>query len=520
MKRHKHVLAAAICTVALALTAGACSAADDALSGGSAQAAPGSDGPATDGGTLRIGLDRPFTKLDPADGTLTTQPVLVLANALYDPLMVNGDNGTVKPYLAKAFTPNTDATAWTLALREGVTFSDGSPLDAQAVADHVARLSKPESRCSCAADAATISGTTVNSPTTLVFTLKTPNATFPNLFTRSLGYVSRTPAGDAPAVGSGPYTVESVQPGVSVTVARNPSYWGDKAHADKIVYKVLTDVDSRYQSLRSGDLDLSWSETPSQLKQAPRDGLRVTTGPSATSTILFNTKAAPFDDPRVRQALQYAIDREAVEKVVHLGQGKVSDGPIGSASPYRAAGAADYPAHDPAKARALLAESGHPDLSFEYQVDNRPEGQQRATVIQQMLGEVGVKMTIKPMDPAALGTSLAQRKFQVQGFVTSMFGDTDTALSTLFSADAPYNFTGWSDPKAEQAIAAGRAGLDQAQRAAAYNEAAKAVVEQAPMLFLTENPAGFMATTKVGGLPDLSKRTVVNVSPATLWLKP
>ncbi|MEV7930663.1 ABC transporter substrate-binding protein [Kitasatospora sp. NPDC088779] len=74
--------------------------------------------------------DRPFAKLDPADGTLTSLPVLVLANALYDPLMVNGDNGAVKPYLAKAFTSNADATAWTLELREGVKFSDGKPLDA------------------------------------------------------------------------------------------------------------------------------------------------------------------------------------------------------------------------------------------------------------------------------------------------------------------------------------------------------------------------------------------------------
>ncbi|MEV7779893.1 ABC transporter substrate-binding protein [Kitasatospora sp. NPDC088351] len=518
MKRNKHVLAAAICTVTIALTAGACSASDTAVSGGSAQAAPAADGQATDGGTLKIGLDRPFAKLDPADSTLTSLPVLVLANALYDPLMVNGDNGTVQPYLAKGFTPNADATAWTLELREGVKFSDGKPLDAQAVVDHVNRLAKPESKCSCATDAATIGGVTVNSPTSVVFTLKTPNAAFPNLFTRSLGYVSEAPNGDAPAVGSGPYTVESVQPGVSVTVARNASYWGDKGHAEKIVYRVLADSDSRYQSLRSGDADLIWAETPAQLKQAAGDGLRVATGPSSTSTILFNTKAAPFDDPRVRQAIQYAIDREALEKVVYLGQGKVSDGPIGSVSPYHSA-AATYPARDVTKARALLAESGHPDLSFEYQVDNRPEGQQRATVIQQMLGEAGVKVTVKPMDPATLGTSLMQRTFQVQDFMTSLFGDTDTALANLYAPGSPYNFTGWSNPQATQSIAAGRAALDPAQRTAAYNEAAKAVVAEAPMLFLTENAAGFVATSKVGGLPDLSKRAVVNVSPATLWVK-
>ncbi|MER5988421.1 ABC transporter substrate-binding protein [Streptomyces sp. NPDC001787] len=520
MKRHTHLLAASACALTLALTAGACTASDSAVSGdGSTGAAP-ADGPAVDGGTLRVGLDRPFTKLDPADGTLTSMPMMVLANALYDPLMINGDDGVVEPYLAEAFTPDANATGWTLKLREGVKFSDGKPLDAQAVVDHVKRLAKPESTCTCAADAATIGAIEANGPTTVDFTLKAPNANFPSLFTRSLGYVSQAPAGTAPAVGSGPYTVESVQPGVSVTVARNPAYWGDKGHADKIVYKVLPDSDSRYQSLRSGDADLIWTETPAQLKQAGGAGLRAATGPGSTSTVLFNTKAAPFDDPRVRRALQYAVDREAVEKVVFLGQGKPSDGPIGSHSPYRAANAADaYPAHDPAKARALLAEAGHPDLSFEYLVDNRPEGQQRATVLQQMFAEAGVRMTIKPMDAASLNTAMFQRKFQVLDFVTSMFGDTDTALNSLYTAGSPYNFMGYSNPEVNKAIVAGRAEPDAAKRGTAYDKAARTIVGDAPMLFLTENRTGFLATAEVGGLPDLSRRTVISLSPAGLWVK-
>ncbi|MBD0676460.1 ABC transporter substrate-binding protein [Streptomyces sp. CBMA156] len=518
MKRHTHLLVAAACTAALTLTA--CSASDDAMSGSGGTAGntgAAGDGPAVDGGTLKIGLDRPFTKLDPADGTLTSMPMMILANALYDPLMVNGDNGTVQPYLAKSFTPDADAKVWTLDLHEGVKFSDGKPLDAQAVADHVARLSKPESKCACAVDAAAIAATTVTGPTSVSFTLKSPDAGFPSLFTRSLGYVSEAPAGDAPAVGSGPYTVESVQPGVSATLTRNPAYWGAKGHADKLVYRVLPDADSRYQSLRSGDTDLVWTETPSQLKQAATDGLRTATGPGSTSTVIFNTKAAPFDDVRVRQAVQYAIDREAVEKVVYLGQGTVSDGPIGSHSPYRTD--ARYPARDVAKARALLAEAGHPDLAFDYLIDGRPEGQQRATVIQQMLGEAGIKVTIKPLDSAGLGTAMLQRKFQVMDFITSMFGDTDTALASLYLPNSPYNFTGWSDPEAQQAIAEGRSSIDPAKRGAAYNRAAARVVGEAPMLFLTENTLGFVGATKVGGLPDLSKRTVLNLSPATLWVK-
>ncbi|MFI6156460.1 ABC transporter substrate-binding protein [Kitasatospora sp. NPDC051170] len=514
MKRH-HLLASA--ALAAALTLSACSASDDAVSGTATGAGAVDDGPAVDGGTLKIGLDRPFVKLDPADSVLTSMPMMVLANALYDPLMVNGDNGAVQPYLARSFTPDAEARVWTLELRGGTKFSDGKPLDAQAVADHVARLSKPESKCACALDAAAIATTAVTGPTTVAFTLKAPDAAFPNLFTRSLGYVSEAPAGDSPAVGSGPYTVESVQPGVSVTLTRNPSYWGTKGHADKLLYRVLPDSDSRYQSLRSGDTDLIWTETPSQLKQASGDGLRAATGPGSTSTALFNTKAAPFDDARVRRAVQYAIDREALEKVVFLDQGSVSAGPIGSRSPYRTAAA--YPAHDAAEARALLAEAGHPGLAFDYLVDSRPEAQQRATVLQQMLGEAGIRMTIKPLDNASLGTAMIQRKFQVMDFVTSMFGDTDTALTSLYQPNSPYNFTGWADTEAAAAITEGRSSADPAKRSAAYNRAAARVVGEAPMVFLTENTLGFLAGAKVAGLPDLSKRTVLNVSPALLWVK-
>ncbi|MFJ8477071.1 ABC transporter substrate-binding protein [Kitasatospora sp. NPDC094011] len=521
MKQHTHVLASAICATALTLTAGACSASDDAVSGGgSANAAPAQDGPAVDGGTLRIGLDRPFTRLDPADSTLTSEPMLVLANALYDPLMVNGDNGTVQPYLAQEFTPNADATTWTLRLRDGVRFSDGKPLDAQAVIAHVNRLARPEAKCSCAADAASIGAMATSGADTVVFTLKAPNSAFPNAFTRSLGFVSEAPGADGSAVGSGPYVLSASQNGVSAELARNPAYWGAKGHADKLAFRVLPDTDSRYQSLRSGDTDLIWAESPAQFKQAPSDGLRVAVGPGSTSTVLLNTKAAPFDDPKVRQALQHAIDRSALEKVVHLGQGRVSDGPIGSRSAYRSPDAADgYPAYDPAKARQLLAEAGNPQVAFDYLVDSRPESQQRATVIQQMLGDIGVRMTVKPMDAAAAGTALMQRTYQAMDFITSTFGDTDAALTTLFPGTSPMNFTGYDNPAVDRSLAEGRAALDPAARAAAYNSAARQIVSDAPMLFLTENSNGFLATTHVGGLPDFSHRTVISLSPAALWSK-
>ncbi|MGR7000143.1 ABC transporter substrate-binding protein [Yinghuangia aomiensis] len=441
--------------------------------------------------------------------------MLLLANALFDPLMVNDTAGGVHPYLAKAFTPNADASSWTLELNPGVTFSNGAPLDAQAVIAHVTRLSKPESKCSCAADAATIAGMAAAGLTTVAFSLRAPNATFPHLFTRSLGYISAPGPTPDTFLGSGPYTVANNQVGVAISVVENPKYWGTKPHLDKLDFKVLADADSRYQSLRSGDVDLIWTETPSQYNQAGGDGLHSVTGPAAVSVAMLNTTAAPFDDPRVRQAMQYAIDRDVLLRVVNLGLGKVADGPILSTSPYRQD--SPYPAFDPAKAKALLAQVGKP-VSFEYVVAPTPAAQQRATVIQQMLGDVGIKMTIKPADAAAQGTALQQKSYQGFDFVTSLLGDTDMGLAPLFTSRSLLNLSGYGNPQADAALNRGRAALDAAARGAAYNEASKLIVQDAPMLFLTENQAGFIASPKVGGLPPLDRATVINLSPSTLWL--
>ncbi|MDI2125673.1 ABC transporter substrate-binding protein [Yinghuangia seranimata] len=512
MTRTTRLLAATAALAGVLAGASACTTSDDAVAG---KPPASNGGTAKEGGTLKVGLDRPFGKLDPADATLTSQPMFLLANALFDPLMVNDAAGGVHPYLAKSFTPNADATRWTLELTPGVTFSNGAPLDAQAVVAHVTRLTKPETKCSCIVDAATIAGMAAAGPTTVRFDLKAPNATFPNLFTRALGYIAAPGTSPDAVVGSGPFTVASSQTGVSVTVTKNANYWGTKPHVDRVEYKVLPDTDSRYQSLRSGDTDLIWTETPSQHKQAAADGLRSATAPAAVSVALLNTTTAPFDDARVRQAMQYAIDREALLKVVNLGQGGVADGPLLSTSPYRKN--PSYPGFDPAKAKALLAESGK-QVSFDYLVPSTPASQQRATVIQQMLGDVGIKMTVKPADAAAQATALGQRQFQALDFTTSILGDTDLGFPSLFLARSPFNFTGFTTPQVEEALNRGRAALDAAARGTAYDDVAKAVVRDAPMLFLTENRVGYIASGKVGGVPALDKATVLNLSPTGLWL--
>ncbi|MBP2371601.1 ABC transporter substrate-binding protein [Pseudonocardia parietis] len=479
--------------------------------------APTSSGPSSEpqpGGTITIGINSEISTLDPLANQIAGQATLVVANAVYEPLFIDGPAGALEPRLAESLTSD-DLRTWTLVLQEGRTFSDGSPVTAQAVVAHVTRLGAPESECQCAALAGEISDMAVVDPATVTFTLAEPNAGFPRYFTRQLGMIASTTAKavDGSPLGAGPYRFESAAAGSSLTVTRSSNYQGTAPHADTIVFQFLPDADSRYQSLSSGDVDLAWIDTPNLIAQAESEGHSLATANASTTTAVLNTQTAPFNDVRVRQAVQAAIDREALLAVVDQGQGAVANGPILSRSPY--ASGTQYPAFDPDRARALLAEVSQP-ISFAYTTDSRPQSIQRATAIQQMLADVGITMTIDVADTATWGTNLYSGDFEAIEFVTSAYADTDAAMG-IFEAEASGNFGSYVNPEVGVLIAQGRGTADEAERKRLYADAAQRIVDDAPVLFFTESPVGFAADSSIGGMPDLHNSNVISLLPGRLW---
>ncbi|GAA1388339.1 ABC transporter substrate-binding protein [Pseudonocardia kongjuensis] len=484
---------------------------------GSPGVTPTSSGPSSEpqpGGTITIGIDSEISALDPIANQIAGQATLVVANAVYEPLFTDGPAGALEPGLGESLTSD-DLRTWTLVLQEGRTFSDGSPVTAQAVVDHVRRLGDPAAECQCAALAAEISDMAVVDPRTVTFTLAEPNAGFPRYFTRQLGMIASTTAEatDGSPLGAGPYRFEAAAAGSSLTVTRSSNYQGPAPHADTVVFQFLPDPDSRYQSLASGTVDLAWVDTPNLIAQAQSEGRTVATANASTTTAFLNAQVAPFDDVRVRQAVQAAIDREALLAVVDQGQGVVANGPILSRSPY--ASGTQYPAFDPDRARGLLAEVGQP-ISFAYTTDSRPQSMQRATAIQQMLADVGITMTIDVVDTATWGTKLYAGDFAAIEFVTSAYADSDAVMG-IFEPEASGNFGGYMNPEVGALIAQGRGTADQDERKRLYADAAQKIVDDVPVLFFTESPAGFVADTSIGGMPDLHDRNVISLPPGQLW---
>jgi peptide/nickel transport system substrate-binding protein len=513
MRRYVRVVPVVLAVLATA-TLSACSTGSGDI--GASGAVSQTQGDPVDGGTLRIGLDREVNSLDPAIGQIVSQSTMAVASTMYDALFTYGDDGQIVPQLAQGAEHSDDLLTWTVTVQPNVTFSNGDPLDAQAVIDHVTRLQDPASRCPCAVDAAQIVDMKAVDPNTVEFTLAAPNAGFLSLLTRYLGFIASTEATDdlGNPLGSGPYVLTELVQGSSLSFAQRADYWGEQGHADTVEFVFLPDADSRYQSLVTGAINMMWTETPAQFSQASTDGLVANVADSGTSTGFFNTTKEPFSDLRARQAVQAAIDRSVLLAVVNEGYGAESRGPISSHSTYGLQG--DYPAFDPEKSKKLLAEMGSP-LSFTYVVDNKPQSQQRATVIQQMLKEVGITMEIKPLDIASWGQALVTRDFQMLDITTSVYGDTDSAMYS-FTSGSSGNYSGFASPTIDELVATARATPDADARGILYQEAATLISEQAPVIFYTENPSGFLQSADLRGVPDLSTRSVVTVRPSEFWL--
>lgn len=217
------------------------------------------------GGLVTIGTMAEVNGLNPATTHWDTNGILY-ANAVYDPLTWVAADGTAQPYLAESLTPNQAYTAWTMALRPGITFSDGSDLTATAVKNNFNVLATSP----LTEEAAKGIGVDVIDPLTLTYSLDQPRPYFPFTLTTQGGYVvgqgmlDRAAAGETPdPVGTGPFVYSSWLPNSHFTATRNPRYWRhDVPYVDQITFVPIPDSNQRAASLQSGSIDLMITTDP------------------------------------------------------------------------------------------------------------------------------------------------------------------------------------------------------------------------------------------------------------------
>jgi ABC-type transport system substrate-binding protein len=432
------------------------------------------------GGTLVVGEDREIVSFDP-----TVQNQNGAASAVYDSLLKLQPDGTPVPYLAKSMDMSDGGSTWTMGLRPGVRFSDGTPFDAQAVIvntqRHIDKVSSPAHTA-----AAQIASMSAPDPLTVVFHLKKPMGDFAlnfagAFFGGTLGMIISPAAlrqyGDqigSHPVGAGPFTLVSWERDSKLVLARNKDYWQpNMPYLDGIEFHPLPDTETRYASIQNGDVDMIFAGYNQELVRGLADpNLDVYYGPgNAGEFLYFNFAKAPFDNRDMREAIIRSIDLRALSASQYNNALVPANSMFDAQSPYHTQAASDeWPTYDPAKAKQLVdayrASGGNPDFTFKTTTTR----QAFAEFVQAQMAAIGVNVTVQTYDLAQFSSAVVQSNdFQLTTWV-GPFDNPDPGASRLLHTGGNGNYGKYSNPQVDQWLDDAATTTDAAQRAKDYQQ--------------------------------------------------
>ncbi|WP_181779455.1 ABC transporter substrate-binding protein [Pseudonocardia pini] len=456
----------------------------------------GSGGAATDAPVAREDLDPEATiryadavgpsRFDPMRST-NGQDIRYLA-PVYDRLVHLSPTGDPIPGLATAWEWQDDGLALRMTLRPTVRFHDGTAFDAEAVRANIER-GKTVEGSSVAADLAGISGVEVVDPTTVVLRLAKRNSMLLGLLSHRAGSML-SPAAfgdpdlDLKPVGTGMYKVSEYRPNDVIVYERNADYWNpDVVGVRRIELRILADEVTRMNALRTGEVDVALLSGRLVGEAQGLPGVTVHRDTTLTYLVLYLNRArSEFGDPRVRQALNLAVNRQAIADGIYFGAAQPTVQPFPQKYyAYNPAYPGDYYAHDPARAKQLLAEAGLPNgFEFEMLVTALGTYLQSAEAVQQMLAEVGIRASIRAVE-AAQTADVYYRQQQGDALVSQWGGRPDPSMTI----DLQFTSTGFSNPgrvttpRLEELQAQALDTLDQQQRTDLIHQEVGELVDQA-----------------------------------------
>ena len=347
---------------------------------------------------ITIGYTAEDVSLDP-NLSIVTSWQSVLSN-IYDTVVRRDRKGAVVPSLAKSWSQIDDLT-WEIVLRDDVKFHDGTAFSADDVTFTINRVLNEELKSpqrpyiSAIAKAESVNPTTVRITTATPFPLLIDNLQLVPIVSSKLVEAKGNSALTKGANGTGPYSLVSWATGGDLVLNGAKDNWRGEPKITKATFRPIPEVGARVSALQAGEIDIAIGIQPESAELIDgTDGLRIEAVRSQRSNyIVLDNKAAPFDNVKVRQALNYAINKESIVKNLLLGHGEILPSLLGSM--YRGYNAKldPYP-YDPKKAKSLLAEAGYPNgfsMTFNSS-DVRPKDREIAQAITAQLGEVGIKV--------------------------------------------------------------------------------------------------------------------------------
>jgi 4-phytase/acid phosphatase/peptide/nickel transport system substrate-binding protein len=480
------------------------------------------------GGSITVGLELDIPGFDPLKVGVYDTSAETAAAAIFDTLVALDDNGKPVPKMALSWTHSDDYKTWTFKLRPGVKFHDGTPFNAQAVKENFDRQKDPANKCRCAFYIAYVNNVQAPDELTVVYNLNDPQVNQPALMTiQSSNNAVHSPTawktkGDdynRNPVGTGPYILKSWTAGDRMVLEKNPDYWNKgHPHLDRIVLKPLPDAQSRFASLQSGEADLVWDDEADadNIQRAQKDPkLTVHTYVGSGAAVnAINTKAAPLDDVRVRQALVMAIDRKKWSQVVTNGLARPATNPYGEGSWVKCKDDGALP-YDVEKAKALIKDYGKP-VDFKMIFTATPRGRANGQVLQQFWKQIGANMEIEQIDQASFPPRAFMRQFQIIGWRIVDLADPDPQMYANFHTGSPVALANYSDPELDRLLEHARTTADVDKRTEDYCAISRLINKEAIWFWSFQNTYYAISTSRLKGLPKMYSG-VIDVS--DVWLE-
>lgn len=448
--------------------------------------------------TIRVALTGPIVTLDPANyRNRNTENVI---RNMFDGLYTVLPDGRTVPEIAEGVT-QVDQFTWDFKIREGITFHNGEALTADDVAftfNRVVKEGAMEGQTSPRKGLmASLQEVTVVDDYTARFHFAAPEtelsvksaAVFMQIMPKDYFEEVGVDGFIAHPVGAGPFKFVEASYAERVVLERYDGYWGGApdmpgepgpAKLDRVVFEIVPDPASRLAALRAGDIDIMQgvlADQVSVIENTP--GVEVKTGPGTNLYFFgFNTELAPFDDPRVRRALAYAIDYDLLVEAVYGGRADALYGiPLSWNSEIQHDGLEPF-TYDPERAKALLAEAGVTNLSFT--IDTLGDNLLLAEAISQMLGEIGVDAQVRTWEAGALQEAVGQGSRQA---TVHLWGNASGDPQwPLWPVEPGYSY--WRHDEFLQIMNTASDFADNDQRIAAFRRAYELVVEEVPYVTL------------------------------------
>lgn len=505
----------------LAITA--CS--GDGNTNGSAQEPAGDP---VHGGTLRAIEQTPTDGFDPVQIFSSTSTPITYSALYGDFLLPNPETGGADCNMCETFTTEDGGETYTVTLRDGIDFSDGTPFDAEAVKYNWDRIKDPQYGSASAGFASQIENIEVIDDLTLELTMTTANPGFlGNFVVYSLQWIASptaleegTSAFNQNPIGAGPFVLESSIPNGVTRLVRNEDYWdAPRPYLDAIEVQGVNDTTQRLNALLTGDVDAIMNSDAFAFEDAEAAGFVVHNYQfNGGTAFMFNTSTAPFDDVRARQALAYALDLEAISDAASGGYPAVPQTLFAEDSPFYSDIALTN--HDPERAQELfdeLAAEGNP-LSFEFSMLPGPSAQGTFDSLQSQLQQYdNVSVTARQLPPSEAGVFTTQGDFQVTTSSMAFSEPSGRLWGALHSQAGTSNYSRFNDPETDAALDAAGATDDEEEKREQYAIVQERLVEQVPYIMHSAYYNGLITNQNVHGVLMFGYSTP---RVAEIWLQP